>query len=123
LEKVFLNKQEQTQQIEALQKELKATKAPVLAPPPDNTKVKDREEENDQLLAQLHLAQGQRLRALRAEGEAQAAQLNHSGAAERFKAAQALPAAERAADPIELAIVDARRREVEAQLRESLRDN
>lgn len=76
-----------------------------------------------QLLAQLHLAQGQRLRALRAEGEAQAAQLNHSGAAERFKAAQALPAAERAADPIELAIVDARRREVEAQLRESLRDN
>jgi len=76
-----------------------------------------------QLLAQLHQAQGQRLRALRAEGEAQAAQLDHSGAAERFKAAQALPAVERAADPIELAIVDARRREVEAQLRESMRDN
>jgi hypothetical protein len=39
LEKVFLNKQEQTQQIEALQKELKVAKAPVMAPPPDNTKV------------------------------------------------------------------------------------
>jgi chromosome segregation ATPase len=57
LEKVFLNKQEQTQQFEALKKELKATKAPVLAPPPDNTKVKDLEEENDLLLAQLHQVQ------------------------------------------------------------------
>jgi hypothetical protein len=57
LEKVFLNKQEQTQQIEALQAELKAAKAPVLAPPPDNTKVKDLEEENDLLLAQLHQVQ------------------------------------------------------------------
>ena len=76
-----------------------------------------------QLLAQLQLAQGQRLRALRAEGEARAAQLDHAGAAERFKAAQALPAADRAADPMELAIVDARRREVEALLRESVRED
>ncbi|MFM6986287.1 MAG: M48 family metalloprotease [Hydrogenophaga sp.] len=74
-----------------------------------------------QLLAQLQAAQGQRLRALRAEGEARAAQLDHGGAADRFKAAQALPAADRAADPIELAIVDVRRREEEALLRESLR--
>jgi len=76
-----------------------------------------------QLLAQLQQAQGQRLRALRAEGEARAAQLDHAGAAERFKAAQALPAADRAADPMELAIVDARRREVEALLRESVRED
>ena len=73
------------------------------------------------LLAQLHQAQGQRLRALRAEGEARAAQLDYGSAAEHFKAAQALPAADRAADPMELAIVDARRREVEAQAREALR--
>ncbi|WP_310566280.1 M48 family metalloprotease [Hydrogenophaga sp.] len=76
-----------------------------------------------QVLAQLHQAQGQRLRALRAEGEARAAQLDFGSAAEHFKAAQALPAADRAADPMELAIVDARRREVEAQAREALRED
>lgn len=76
-----------------------------------------------QVLAQLHQAQGQRLRALRAEGEARAAQLDFGNAAEHFKAAQALPAAERAADPMELAIVDARRRDVEAQTREALRED
>lgn len=74
-----------------------------------------------QVLAQLQQAQGQRLRALRSEGEARAAQLDYAGAAERFKAAQALPAADRSADPMELAIVDSRRREVEALLRESVR--
>jgi predicted Zn-dependent protease len=74
-----------------------------------------------QTLSQLQRAQVQVLRALRAEGEARAAQLDNSGAAERFKAAQSLPAADRAADPMELAIVDVRRREVEALLRESLR--
>ena len=36
---------------------------------------------------------------------------------------QALPAADRTADPIELAIVDARRREVEALARESVKEN
>ena len=66
-----------------------------------------------QVLAQLHQAQGQRLRALRAEGESRAAQLDFGSAAEHFKAAQVLPAADRAADPMELAIVDARRREVD----------
>lgn len=76
-----------------------------------------------QLLAQLHQAQGQRLRALRAEAEARAAYRDYGAAAERFKAAQALPASDRAADPMELAIVDARRREVEALLRESVRED
>lgn len=76
-----------------------------------------------QLLAQLHQAQGHRLRALRAEAEARVAQFDHGAAVERFKAAQALPPADRAADPMELAIVDARRREVEALLRASARED
>jgi predicted Zn-dependent protease len=76
-----------------------------------------------QLLAQLHQAQGQGLRALRAEGESRAAQLDFGSAAEHFKAAQALPVADRAADPMELAIVDARRREVDVQAREALRED
>ncbi len=70
-----------------------------------------------QLLARAQQAQGQTLRAVRAEAEARAVQFDHAGALERFKAAQALPETLRAADPIELAIVDTRRREVEAQLR------
>jgi hypothetical protein len=40
-----------------LQAELKAAKAVVVTPAPDNTKVKDLEEENDLLLAQLHQVQ------------------------------------------------------------------
>jgi predicted Zn-dependent protease len=76
-----------------------------------------------QTLAQAQLATGHRLRAIRAEAESRAAQRDYAGAADRFKAAQALPAAERAQDPMELAIVDVRRREVEAQLRESVRED
>lgn len=75
-----------------------------------------------QTLSRAHAAQGQTLRAIRAEAEARAAQLDYAGAAERFRAAQALPAAQRT-DGMELAIVDARRREVEALLRESVRDD
>jgi predicted Zn-dependent protease len=71
-----------------------------------------------QLLARAHQAQGQTLRAVRAEAESRAAQFDHAGALERFKAAQALPEALRAADPIELAIVDSRRRAVAERLRE-----
>ena len=67
-------------------------------------------------------AQGQTLRAIRADAEARAAQLDYSGAAERLRAAQGLPAAQRT-DGMELAIVDARRREVEALLRESTRED
>ncbi|OGB48549.1 MAG: hypothetical protein A2W72_23000 [Burkholderiales bacterium RIFCSPLOWO2_12_67_14] len=76
-----------------------------------------------QTLARAQLALGQRLRSVRSEAEARAAQLDFTGAAERFRAAQSLPAAERAADGMELAIVDVRRREVEAQLRESTRED
>lgn len=76
-----------------------------------------------QILSAAHLAQGQRLRAIRAEAEARVAHRDFTGALERLKAAQALPAAERSADPIELAIVDARRRDVELLLRESAREN
>ena len=71
-----------------------------------------------QLLARAQQAQGQTLRAVRSEAEARAAQFDFAGALERFKAAQALPEPLRAADPIELAIVDSRRRAVEAQLRD-----
>ena len=75
-----------------------------------------------QTLSRAQASQGQTLRAIRAEAEARAAQLDYSGAAERFRAAQALPAAQRT-DGMELAIVDARRREVEALLRESTRED
>lgn len=70
-----------------------------------------------QLLSRARQMQGQTLRAVRAEAESRAAQYDFSGALERFKAAQALPEALRAADTMELAIVDSRRREVEALLR------
>ena len=51
-----------------------------------------------------------------------AAQLDYAGAVDRFKAAQALPGAQRAADPMELAIVDSRLRQAQALLRESVLD-
>lgn len=70
-----------------------------------------------QLLSRARQMQGQTLRAVRAEAESRAAQYDFAGALERFKAAQALPEALRGADPIELAIVDSRRREVETQLK------
>jgi len=74
-----------------------------------------------QTLSRAYTAQGQTLRAIRADAEARAAHLDFSGAADRFRAAQALPAAQRT-DSMELAIVDSRRREVEAQLRDSMRE-
>lgn len=76
-----------------------------------------------QTLARAEMAQGRTLRAVRAEAEARAAQYDWSGALERLKAAQALPAAARAADPVELAIVDARAREMEQRVRDSARKN
>ena len=72
-------------------------------------------------LSQVQAAQGQRLRSVRSEAESRVAQLDYAGAADRLRAAQALPAADRNADPMELAIVDVRRREVEALQRESAR--
>jgi predicted Zn-dependent protease len=76
-----------------------------------------------QILSRAHQAQGQTLRAVRADAEARAAHFDWDGALERFKAAQALPAAQRNADPIELAIVDSRRRQVEERLKEALRED
>jgi beta-barrel assembly-enhancing protease len=63
------------------------------------------------------------LRSVRSEAEARAAQLDFAGAADRFRAAQSLPSADRLADAMELAIVDVRRREVEERLRESARED
>jgi predicted Zn-dependent protease len=74
-----------------------------------------------QTLSRVQAALGQRLRSVRSEAEARAAQMDYGGALDRLRAAQMLPAAERNADPMELAIVDVRRREVEELLRDSAR--
>ena len=72
------------------------------------------------LLASLLAAQGQRLPALRAEGEAQLGRMDLQGALDRFRAAQdlarqgPLPPG----DHIEASIVDTRVREVQGLLRE-----
>ncbi len=76
-----------------------------------------------QLLAQAQMASGHRLRAVRSEAEARVAQRDYAGAVDRFKAAQGLPATDRAQDPIELAIVDVRLRAAELLLRDSLRED
>lgn len=72
-----------------------------------------------QLLAAAYSAQGQTLRAIRAEAEAQVAHLDYQAALDRFKAAQ--DAARRAGargDHIEASIIDTRARQVESLLRE-----
>jgi predicted Zn-dependent protease len=74
-----------------------------------------------QTLARAQTALGYRVRALRSEAEAHVAIFDNEGALERLKAAQALPAEVRRNDAIEVAIVDARRREIERQVRESAR--
>lgn len=70
-----------------------------------------------QWLAQAHQAQGQALRAVRAEAEAQVALLDYQAALDRFRAAQDL-ARRGGADHIEASIIDTRARQVEALLRE-----
>jgi beta-barrel assembly-enhancing protease len=72
-----------------------------------------------QTLSAVYRTQGQTLRAVRAEAEAHVAMRDYSGALERLRAAQGLPAAQRSADPVELAVVDARAREVQALLRQA----
>ncbi len=72
-------------------------------------------------LSRVQAAQGQRLRSLRSEAESRAAQFDYAGAADRLRAAQQLPAADRNADTIEMAIIDVRRREVEERQRDSAR--
>jgi len=72
-----------------------------------------------QLLAAAYTAQGQTLRAIRAEAEAQVAHLDYQAAMDRFKAAQELARKPGAAgDYFEASIIDTRARQVELLLRE-----
>jgi predicted Zn-dependent protease len=70
-----------------------------------------------QLLATAYAAQGQQVRAVRAEAEARVAQLDYTAALDRFKAAQDL-VRKGAGDHIEASIIDSRARQVESALRE-----
>ncbi|MEZ5664516.1 MAG: M48 family metalloprotease [Burkholderiaceae bacterium] len=70
-----------------------------------------------QNLSAVYRAQGQILRAVRAEAEAHVATRDYPGALERLRAAQALPAAQRNADQVEMAVIDARLRDVQALMR------
>ncbi|MBL0421203.1 M48 family metalloprotease [Ramlibacter sp. AW1] len=70
-----------------------------------------------QMLARASAADGQALRAVRAEAEAQVAWLNYAGAMDRLRAAQEL-ARRSGADHIEASIIDTRTRQVESLLRE-----
>ena len=75
-----------------------------------------------QWLASLYAAQNQGLRALRAEAEARVAQLDYAGALDRLKAAldrlDKTAALKSSADHIDASIIDTRRRQIEALLRE-----
>ncbi len=72
-----------------------------------------------QLLGAAYTAQGQTLRAIRAEAEAQAAHLDYQAAMDRFKAAQDIARkAGAGGDHIEASIIDTRARQVELLLRE-----
>ncbi len=74
-----------------------------------------------QALSAVYRSQGQTLRAVRAEAEAHVATRDYAGALERLRAAQALPVAQRSADPVEMAVIDARTRDVQALQREAER--
>jgi predicted Zn-dependent protease len=72
-----------------------------------------------QLLASAYAAQGQQLRAVRAEAEARAAQLDFTAALDRLKAAQDLVRkGAGGGDHIEASIIDTRAREMESLVRE-----
>ena len=72
------------------------------------------------LMATLMAAQGQKIGALRAEGEAQLARMDLQGALDRFRAAQdaARHLSLQPGDHIEASIVDTRVREIQTRLRE-----
>ena len=70
-----------------------------------------------QLLAAAYTAQGQGVRAVRAEAESRVAQLDYTAALDRFKAAQDM-VRRGAGDHIEASIIDTRARQVESLLRE-----
>ena len=72
-----------------------------------------------QMLAGAYAAQGQTLRSIRAEAEAQVAHLDYAAAVDRFKAAQELVVRGGAGgDHIEASIIDTRARQVQSMLRE-----
>ena len=76
-----------------------------------------------QMLARVWRSQGQELRALRAEAEAQVAHYDYAAAVDRFKAAQDLARKAGAkADYFEASIIDTRLRAVNELLREQLSD-
>ncbi|MEX8193068.1 M48 family metalloprotease [Comamonas guangdongensis] len=76
-----------------------------------------------QTLARVWRSQGQEMRALRAEAEAQVAHYDYAAAVDRFKAAQDLARKAGAkADYFEASIIDTRLRAVDELLREQLRD-
>ncbi|WP_052088421.1 M48 family metalloprotease [Comamonas thiooxydans] len=76
-----------------------------------------------QTLARVWRSQGQEMRALRAEAEAQVAHYDYAAAVDRFKAAQDLARkAGAGADYFEASIIDTRLRAVDELLREQLRD-
>ena len=74
-----------------------------------------------QLLSSAYAAQGQSLRAIRADAEGQVAHLDYAGALDRFKAAQELArdlSRRGAADHIEASIIDTRARQTSLLLKE-----
>jgi predicted Zn-dependent protease len=71
-----------------------------------------------QMLGRANTAQGQVLRAVRAEAEAQVALMDYAAAVDRFKAAQGLSRSTPGADHIEASIIDTRSRQVQSLLRE-----
>ena len=72
-----------------------------------------------QLLAQSSGQQGQEVRAIRADAESRAAQLDYGAALDRFKAAQGLMRSRPgSADYVEGSIIDTRTRQIESILKE-----
>ena len=72
-----------------------------------------------QMLGSAYAAQGQTLRSIRAEAEAQVAHLDYAAAVDRFRAAQELVRRTGASgDHIEASIIDTRTRQVQSMLRE-----
>ena len=72
-----------------------------------------------QLLAVAHGQQGQAVRAIRADAESRAAQLDYGAALDRFKAAQGLMRSQPgSADYVEGSIIDTRTRQIESILKE-----
>lgn len=121
------------QQPQALPRpELMATAEVLLRLPPHPARVAVTQQLRDQVvlaphdaqawntLARLYVLQGQTLLSLRAEGEAQMARLDWTGAVDRFRAAQDWAKNNRlqAGDHIEASIVDTRLRQVQALIRD-----